>query len=210
MAQYGGLATSAYPIAPADLDSGNNLFRIRPKPGRELNVEYMAVQSSETILKYDLLSVTQASNSDEVHRALDPAGSAGANLAGDSGTVPHYIALADNTSGASQTELDTIPVYSLYECQLLVRVYHSTAGSSDNEAVRVNMRPQIPVGGTALNTDFYGWGYWEIGTNSDNYFLILDATNLDGTNGSLAAVEAAEFASDDNFGAYWCEFTGLA
>lgn len=211
MALKGGLATSAFITNPSALTSAGKLFRYRPKPGRGTpQVSYVAVKSSETILRDDFLKITQASNSDQVERALDPTGTAGATLAGDSGGIPHFIALHDHTSGASQTENDMIAVYSVYDLQFLMRIYHSTAASSEIEEVRINLRPQIPVGGTALATDFYGWGIFEIGTGSDNYFPIIDATNQDGTNGSLALVEAAEFGVADDFGAYWCEFTGLA
>ena len=197
---------------PTSLATAQNIWRIRPKGGTWDNVpvHYVPVKSSETIKKYDLLKITQGSNSDQVERALDPAGTAATvTLAGDSGGIPHYLALHDKTSGASQTEQDKIAVYSLYDLEMLVRIYHSTASSAEIEEMRINLRPNIPVGATALATDFYGWGIYEYSTTE--YYPILDATNQDGTNGSMAIVEAAtEFDVADDFGGVWVAFTGLA
>lgn len=204
------MATSAFPLNPTSLATANNIFRYKPKGG-DPKVHYVPVKSSETIKRNDFLKITQGSNSDQVERALDPAGTAATvTLAGDSGGIPQFIALHDFTSGASQTENDKIACYSVYDLLFLMRIYHSTASSAEIEEIRINVRPNnFPVGGTALATDFYGWGIYEYSTTA--YYPILDATNQDSTNGSLAIVEAAtEFDVADDFGGVWVAFTGLA
>lgn len=207
----GGLITSAFPVSPTDLDTANNTFRMRLKPGREPKMEYVPMIANAVVLKDDFLKVTQASNSDAVERTLAPAGSAGATLTGDSGGITRYIAAYDLTATASVDENSVIGVYDVTDFQFLFRLYHATASSAQIQDIRINVRPQIPVGSTAIATDFYEWGWWEIGTGSDNYQPIVDVANQDSTNGGVAIVAAAnESDIADNFGLVWVEFSGLA
>ena len=101
-------------------------------------------------------------------RTLAPGGSAGATLTGDSGVITRYIAAYDHTATASVDENSVIGVYDVTDFQFLFRLYHSTASSAQIQDIRINVRPQAPVGSTALSTDFYEWGWWEIGTGPDN------------------------------------------
>lgn len=209
---YGGQATSAFVANPASLDAAKNIFRVRANPsGPEPRLQYKEIKASETVRRWDPLQIEQVSNSDKLLRVLAPGATAGAVLAGDGLNPARYVSAINVTAPATVTKANVIPVWDIFSLQFLVRLYHSTAGSSEAQDVRTVFKPQIPVGATALNTDHYGFGWWVIGTNADNYFMIADMTNQDATNGSLALVEAAnEFDVADDFGAYWAQWVGLA
>lgn len=206
------MAPSAYPMSPASMAYAKNVFRVRPNPsGPAPQIQYKEIKASETVRKWDPLSIEQVSNSDKLVRSLAPGSTPGAVLGGDSLAPSRYVAAANYTAPSSVTKANKIAVYDIFSLQFLVRLYSATPGDAEQQDARTVFKPQIPVGGTALNTDHYGWGWWVVGTNADNYQMIADMSNQDATNGGLALVEAAnEFDVSDDFGAYWAQWVGLA
>lgn len=207
------MAGSAFTKNPTALTAAGVKFPpFRYRDGMEPRIKYVPIKASEVIRKYDFLKVTQVSNQDKVERALDPAGTdATATLTGDGGGIPRYIALETKTGESSVDSKDVIAVYDVQDLEFLFRLYHSTASSSEPQDVRVTLQPKIPVGSTAIATDFYEWGIYEIGTGSDNYFPIVDVANQDATNGGVRIVEIpAEADIDEDFAPVWVTFGGLS
>lgn len=195
---YGGLAVHPFPVAPASLDDAGSYFRWRKKPGYTPTVEFKPVKASEVIRLNDFLKVT----SGQVERALDPDGDAGANSSGGA-TTPTMIALAGNiTTDASVDGLDTIPVLQTTLLQFLFRMYHATAATSGPDNVTLAL-PGV------TSSVYYEWGYWEIGTGSDNYQPYIDVANQDDTNGEFKVVEwLTGTQATENFALGWVETTG--
>ena len=184
----------------------------RAKAGRTPQVYHVPVKASETIRKYDFLKITASSSSDQVERALDPAGTdATATLTGDGGGIPRYMALETQTTDSSIDAKDVIAVYDVMDLEFLFALYHTTASSAEPQDIKIALQPTIPVGSTAISTVFYEWGIYEIGTCSNNYFPIVDVANQDATNGGVAIIgipAGVSIATD--FAPVWVAFGGLA
>ena len=206
------MATSAFRVNPTALSAaGPPLPRWRPRFSYRPQVKYVPMKSSETILKYDFLKITANSSDDEVERALDPQGSAGATVTGDSGGIPRYFALESVTSGSGNDHKDVIAVFDITECEFLFRLNATAAADAEPQDVKVIDYPRIHVGSTAISTVFYEWGIFEIGTGSDNYFPIVDVANQDATNGGVAIVEIpTEVGIGDDLAPVWVVFGGLS
>ncbi len=198
---YGGLAKSAFPTAPSSLLTSNKIVRYRKKPGRSPTIEWVPVKASETILNGDILNRTAVTAGFE--RAINPAGTADtATLSGDitDATAPLYMAMHDNTSGASVDDLSKIAVLRLDDIQILVRLYHATAATSGGDDINVGSWRYEP-------TTLYEFGIYEYDDGSANYQLILDVNNQDDDDGVLRVMElATEYGISTNFGMAWVEF----
>lgn len=156
------------------------------------------MKASEVFRTFDLCKVT----SGQIERALDPDGDAGINLSGGA-TTPTYMYVGGNiTSDSSVTIADVAPVIATADIQILMRMYHATAATSGPDNVT------LALAGVTTGV-YYEWGYWEIGTGSDNYQLCIDVANQDDTNGEFKVVEwLTGQGATDNFALGWCEATG--
>ncbi|KKK49769.1 hypothetical protein LCGC14_3131720, partial [marine sediment metagenome] len=105
-----------------------------------------------------------------VEPIIDPTGSAGATLSGDASVLPKYIALQTVTAGSSVTLDDTIACVDINDVELLMRLYHTTAGSSEQQDAEF-LQP-------------YEWGIYEPDASSAGYYPVIDIANQDGTNGA--------------------------
>lgn len=208
---YGGMAVDWFDTSPTAVRNPG-WPRMRAKAGRIPQIQYVPVKASETIRKYDFLKITAASSSDQVERALDPAGTdATATLTGDGGGIPRYIAMETQTTDASVDAKDVIAVYDVMDFEFLFALYHATASSAEPQDIKIALQPTIPVGSTAISTVFYEWGIYEIGTGSNNYFPIVDVANQDSTNGGVAIVQIpAGVSIATDFAPVWVAFGGLS
>lgn len=200
-ALYGGLAKSAFPVAPTSLLTSNKIVRYRKKPGRDPTSAWVPVQASETILRGDILNRTAVTAGFE--RQIDPAGTADtATLTGDItlATAPLYWAEHDNISTSSVDDLSKISVLSLDDIQILVRLYHATPATSGGDNINIGSWDWEA-------STLYEFGIYEYDDSSANYQLILDVANQDDDDGVLRIVElATEYGISDNFGMAWVEF----
>lgn len=199
---YGGLMTSPYPTAPATVFAAGNIYRWRPIQGFDLRqVTYRQAKASETIRRGDILCVT----SEQVERALNPAGTATtATLSGNGGSIPRFVA-AYNASTGSASDKSVIACWDISKLELLFRLYHATAATAVSTGLTYATDPGVTTG------VYYEWGIAEIDATSTNYFPVLDLANQDDTNGSFKAVELwQESTVTDLFPGVWVQASGVA
>lgn len=205
---YGNQAVTAWPDGPASLDEAKNIYGatgIRSYRGHKLSdmLLYRPVTASAVTRTGDILTVT----SNKVLRtaASTPSGSGGVTLAGNGGTIPRYVSGDGNyTAPSSVTNANVLAVYDINETELLFRIYHATRATAVPSGLTF-------AGGGETTGVYYEYGNWAIGTNSDNYFPVLDLANQDDTNGSFYPVRLGEgFGISSIYAPVWVRASGVA
>ena len=186
------MATSAFAV-----DSLSKVYRWRPKAGRSAGVVHAPMKASQAYRYGDILGLDTGATNTPVEPIIDPTGSAGATLSGDASVLPKYIALQTVTAGSSVTLDDTIACVDINDVELLMRLYHTTAGSSEQQDAEF-LQP-------------YEWGIYEPDASSTGYYPVIDIANQDGVNGAFQIVEfSSESDPADDYGLVWVETTGLS
>lgn len=205
---YGGMAVTAWPDNPTSLDTAQNYYSsqglraVRAHALSEL-LQYRPVTASAITRTGDILTVT----SNKVLRtaASTPSASGGVTVSGNGGTIPRYVSGDGNyTAPASVTTANVLACYDITEIELAMRIYHATRASAVASGLTF-------AGGGETTGVYYEYGNWAIGTNSDNYFPVLDLANQDDTNGSFYPVALADgFGVSSIYGVVWVRASGVA
>lgn len=204
------MAVTAWPDNPASLDEAKNFYAthgLRPAATGAHSLAdlltYRPVTASAVMRTGDVLTVT----SNKVLRtaASTPSGSGGVTLSGNGGTIPRYFYAGENlTAPSSVTTANQVMVYDVADVDAAFRIYHATRATAVASGLTF-------AGGGETTGVYYEYGNWAIGTNSDNYFMVLDLANQDDTNGSFYVIQLADgFGVSSIYGIVWVHASGVA
>lgn len=206
---YGGQAATAWPESPASINECKNLYRSGGI--RSINrahsladlLEYKKVTADAVFRTGDIL--TESSSAVLRTTASTPVGSETVTLSGNGGEIPYFVWAGGNfTAPSSVTQANVGAVYDINLVELAMRIYHATRASAIASSLNFAVRPSV-------TTTYYEYGIAEQGTDSKNYFPVLDLANQDGTNGSFAPWSLHEdFGVSSIYGMVWCRATGVA
>ena len=205
------MGTTAWPDSPASLDEAKNVYLdgggLRAFGGaRSLSelMEYRPVTASAVLRTQDICAFTSSA----VLRTAGytPSASGGVTLSGNGGAIPRYVYGGENQTAPSSVTVDnTVPVYDISNVMLAGRIYSATRALAVATGLTFGGPAALPT------TSFYEYGNWAVGTNSDNYQLVLDLDNQDATNGSFMPVEMfGGFGRSSIYGVVWMYATGVA